>query len=118
MKILILSTFIALLFTGSLFGQEKKSYISINSQFNAKDAAYSFNLNYPNLDSVRWKLVKYWKNPLNNSTGSIVWVNREIPYLGKELRVVLTDGICTKKAFSLKCERFSNKREKLINLKT
>ena len=111
-KLIFLAFTVAL--TTSLFGQDNKNHIEINSQFNPIDTSRTYTIFNTDFDSCRYKLLKYWGTPSINETGSIIWTNIEIPNIGKELKIVLTDWICWKdeKYGDTFCNVFTDENDK------
>lgn len=100
------------LITCTLAAQEKINSIEISSHFNTSDTTYSFNINSKNFDTTLQKLTTLWGNPEVNTPGEISWSSKEMPNLGNELTLQITDRLCTKRKKYLECKPFSNAKEK------
>ena len=71
------------------FGQ--KSIQSIPNYFKS-DTCYTFDILTQNNDEVLQKLIQTLATPKQSLVGQIVWENISIPYIGKNLKIILKDG--------------------------
>jgi|AntAceMinimDraft_17_1070374.scaffolds.fasta_scaffold168836_1 hypothetical protein len=100
------------------FSQTKKNSIGVNKQYNTPDTTRSFVLmNILNFDNSKDSLIKFWGKPKNNETGQISWTHIDIPNVGKDLNVILTDRICTIEKGYMMCIQFKDKEDKEMKMK-
>jgi hypothetical protein len=103
--------------TLATFSQTGNKIIGINKQFYPSDTTRTFSLlNKVNLDSSIDSLIKYWGTPEKNSVGNIRWMHIDIPNIGTDLNILLTDGICTKMNRDLTYEYFNDNEDKARKL--
>ncbi len=105
-----------------MYGQEAKQhvysgwYISLPSN----DTVRTFSFGYMDLDTCKYKLAKFWGEPTHNTTGNVIWTSMEIPNIGKELNINLTDMFCAMVKNNMKCVSFKDEKDKenkLLNIK-
>jgi hypothetical protein len=72
-----------------VFGQ--KPIQSIPNYFKS-DTCFTFDILTHNNDEVLQKLIHKLSTPKQASAGQLVWENISIPYIGKNLKIVLKDG--------------------------
>ena len=108
--------------TLTTFSQTEKKIIGVNKQYNTPDTTRTFCfISAINFDSSIDSLIKHWGTPAKNSVGNISWTNIDIPNIGTNLNILLTDGICTMLKNEMKCEYFKDnedKEKKLNELKS
>lgn len=114
-KLLLLS--IALVMTTALFAQTNKSTVGLNQQFHQKDTTITFSFVNADLDSCRTKLLKHWSNPTMNEAGTIIWNNIDLPNVGDDLSILVSDRICTMGKNDMTCMAFISDKDKAEKLK-
>jgi hypothetical protein len=118
MKKLILIT-IALALTACLYGQKTTGHI-ISGYYivlPSKDTVRTFSFNRINIDTCRNRLIKYWGTPTQNTTGNMTWTNKEIPNIGKDLKINLSDEFCIIENDQMTCKTFKDENDKAEKLK-
>jgi hypothetical protein len=119
MKKLIFLT-IAVVLTTGLYGQNFKEHVGTGwyIALPSKDTIRTFNFFQINIDTCRSRLIKYWGTPTQNTTGIMMWTNMEIPNIGKDLRINLSDQFCTKEENgNMICKSFLNEKDKAKKIK-
>lgn len=105
-------------FTMTTFSQTEKKIIGVSKQYNTPDTTNTFCfLNKLNYDNSIDSLIKYWGTPVKNSVGVINWTGIDIPNIGINLNISLTDRICTMVKGDMMCLCFKDKEDKELKLK-
>jgi hypothetical protein len=120
MKKLIIIAIAAVFLTAGLYGQEKKEHVGLGWYTMSNDTIWTFNFMDLNLDTCRLKLINQFGTPAQNSAGTIKWINKDIPGIGKGLNLQVADGILTEyqdKATFIIFRNEKDKKNKLKNLK-
>ena len=60
-----------------------------------KDTIYTFEISSHNNDEAIQKITERLGKPVSNSIGELVWEKISLPYIGKNLKIVLKDGAFT-----------------------
>jgi hypothetical protein len=112
MKKIIFIILLAFLTLNS-FSQTKENSIGVNKQFHTADTTRTFGLmKILNFDNSIDSLLKFWGTPEKNEAGHIRWTHIEISNIGKDLNILLTDGICTMENGDMTCTLFKDKKDK------
>ena len=115
-KILFITLFV--FFALYSFSQTEKGSIGVNKQHGAVDTTSTFALmKGSSFDNNIERLIKFWDTPKLNETGQIKWINIDIPDVGEDLNVTLTDRICTMEEGNIKCVPFKDKENKEMKMK-
>ena len=117
MKKILLITLFAF-FALYSFSQKEKGSIGVNKQYGTADTTSTFALmKASSFDNNIERLIKFWDTPKLNETGQIKWTNIDIPDVGKNLNVTLTDRICTAGEVDIVCIPFKDKEDKEIKMR-
>ena len=115
-KILLITVFA--FFALYSFSQNEKSSIGVNKQYGTADTTSTFALmQMSNFDNNIERLIKFWGTPQLNETGQIRWAHIDIPNVGEDLNVTLTDRICTAGEVDIVCIPFKDKEDKEIKMR-
>ena len=87
----IIATFVICycLFDTNVIGQ--KTVNAVPNYFQ-KDTIYTFEISSHNNDEAIQKITERLGKPVSNSIGELVWEKISLPYIGKNLKIVLKDG--------------------------
>ena len=100
------------------FSQTEKSSIGVNKQYSTPDTTRTFALmNALNFDNNIDRLIKFWDKPELNEAGQIRWAHIDIPNVGKDLNVKLTERICTLEKDDMTCVPFKDKEDQEMKMK-
>ena len=111
---------IAIALTTVLYGQQRIGNVTSGHYvvLPSKDTVRTFGFIRINFDTCRDRLIKYWGLPTQNTPGKITWTNKEIPGIGKEININLSDEFCIEGDGMITCNSFKDENDKAEKLKT